>query len=185
MKPLFDGVMGIAELKSFMQYQNFRRSGLLSIELEDLVANHGEEKAEQFKEFIGEMFHNAIVRESNGEDKLRKRVYIRVNLYYGVPTKLICEIVIRQSQVSDDQWQMLRKNSLLTLDELGNRSIRDDKFYKGHGGGLFGFVRVDQFGLPLRLQYERDEQGGMTTTIWVQVDPADLPMVRRGRQIGR
>jgi SAM-dependent methyltransferase len=86
-------------------------------------------------------------------------------------------VAIRQDVIlaaaGRDRWPVLRANSLLSLDELRDMDARKREGLAEKGGvGLAGYVRLADLGIPARLEYARDDDGPLTTILWIKTAPA-------------
>jgi ElaB/YqjD/DUF883 family membrane-anchored ribosome-binding protein len=90
--------------------------------------------------------------------------------------KPVWRIDISQDYVADKDWETIRinarigQNDLISL--LDHEVRRTQQAFHRAGAGFHQFAEFASLGRPVRLEFKKNKFGGMTTTLFVQVDHA-------------
>jgi len=95
--------------------------------------------------------------------------------------KLVLKLVLYQPYISSRHWTMIQQNAGLSLERLADKNYRRLHVYRENGGAAFEEysyvvkgagpdVEYDGDVPPTALEYALEPEGGMTTTLWAQVD---------------
>ncbi|MBF0485802.1 MAG: hypothetical protein HQL16_04735, partial [Candidatus Omnitrophica bacterium] len=123
------------------------------------------------EELVRELFIN-LYHESENENR-REAIRADVSLMQSARGVKILKLVLFQPFISSERWAKIRKNSKLTSRELTNFRVRGEKNLLEDGGvGFFSYGRLVAEGRRVALKYKREENGGMTMTLWMRADSA-------------
>jgi hypothetical protein len=126
-------------------------------------------------QFIVELMHNRFKDDRNIRD--RSKTTIDVTVFIGMKEKPILKLELFQPHITEPRWQIIAGNSMLNLFQLGNGQYRESlKLKEGGASGYINYSEMLQSGAYLGLEYTRYHEGGMTTTLWAELDnvPDDL-----------
>jgi hypothetical protein len=130
-----------------------------------------------------ELLINALVRPSPTNIQ---PVQVKLTIYKIEPKGVVLKLAIEQNSIPADKWLVLKRNAQLTLDQLNDINFRRSNGLLQHRGGLAAYVELARENIPLRLQYDRNQHEGMTSTLWVALDHADFNELKKWKsEIGR